>query len=62
MPREEEEGELCSPALRFLAVQPPPLLTCCLADHLQQEGMEETWAVNVAAPFLLTSELIQLVT
>ena len=27
-----------------------------------QDGLEETWAVNVAAPFLLTASLIDLIT
>lgn len=29
--------------------------------HMTAEGLERTWAVNVAAPFLLTSRLLPLV-
>lgn len=35
---------------------------CLLASLPAQDGLEETWAVNVAAPFLLTLELLDLVT
>lgn len=31
-------------------------------DPTAQDGLEETWAVNVATPFLLTACLIDLIT
>lgn len=51
----------CLPLASTLFASPTNLPPRCFPSRLPQDGLEMTWAVNVAAPFLLTACLLEAV-